>query len=70
MRMVHAHGTEEHVNKLWKRTDVYCLDTQATCLREVWIIEFTCQGHIRSLFTFISQKILCVLCEESSCYAS
>lgn len=59
--MVHAHGKEEHVNKLWKRTDVSCLDTQATCLREVWIIELTCQGYIRSLFTFISQEILCVM---------
>lgn len=44
--MVQAHGEEGHVNKWWKRTDVCCLDTQATRPREVWIIELTWQRHI------------------------
>lgn len=60
MRMVQAHGGEEHVNKWWKRTDVCCLDTQAACLREVWIIELTRQRYI--VCSHLNHKRFCACC--------
>jgi len=64
--MAHAHEKEGHINKLWKRADVCCLDTQATCLREVWITELTCQRYI----VCSHHKRFSVCCVKSSCYAS
>lgn len=61
--MVEVHGEEEHVNKWWKRTDVCHLDTQATCLREVWIIELTWQRYI--VCSHLNHKRFCACCVKS-----
>lgn len=58
--MEQAHRKEEHVNKWWKRTDVCCLDTQATCPREVWIIELTWQRYI--VCSHLNHKRVCACC--------
>lgn len=63
MRMVEAHGEEEHVNKWWKRTDVCHLETQATCPREVWIIELTWQRYI--VCSHLNHKRFCACCAKS-----
>lgn len=63
MRMVQAHGQEEHVNKWWKRTDVCCLDTQATCPREVWITELTQQRYI--VCSHLNHKRFCASCVKT-----
>lgn len=61
--MEQAHREEEHVNKWWKRTDVCCLDTQATCPREVWIIELTWQRYI--VCSHLNHKRVCACCVKS-----
>lgn len=63
MRMVQAHGEDEHVTKWWKRADVCCLDTQATRPRDVWIIELTWQRYV--VCSHLHHKRVCVCCVKS-----